>query len=180
MQKRSTGLLTNTRNRQVPLRGRITKQVASCCVARLLILASEDPRQPVVMQIDTPGGSVSESLMLISTIKGLKCPVRIVCQGQVGGTAIAIAAQGSPGWRTALPLTRFSFQGLLHERTLTPGTRQLLAEILAQSTKRSVSETLAWMAGGAEFGTEQAIANGLIDTIAFIPPTLQVAEGDGG
>jgi ATP-dependent Clp protease protease subunit len=178
MKKCSTGLLTSNRARQVLLRGRITKQIAACCVARLLVLASEAPRQPIVMQVDSPGGLITESLMIVSTMKGIKCPVTTICQSSVGGSAVMIAAQGSPGLRVAMPSARFSFHDLLNEPSLTPINQELFAERLAQSTKRSVQEVLEWMAEGAVFSPDEAIANRLIDTISVVPPTPRFADGE--
>jgi len=169
MKKPSTGLLTKDRSRQFPLRGRITKQTATCCVARLLVLACEAPRRPIIIQIHSPGGLITESLMIVSTMRGLKCPVSTVCHNEVGGMAILIAAQGSPGLRTATSSTRFSFQAFLNEPSLIPGQEKLVGEILAQSTGRPVEEVLAWITEGAIFGPDRAIANGLIDSIAANP-----------
>ncbi len=178
MKKCSTGLLISNRARQVLLRGRITRQNAACCVARLLVLASEAPRQPIVMQIDSPGGLFTESLMIASTMKGIKCPVTTICQSGVGGSAVMIAAQGSLGLRVAMPSAKFSFHELLNEPSLTPVNRGLFAENLAQSTKRSVKEVLEWMAEGAVFSPDEAIANRLIDTIAVVLPIPRFAEGE--
>jgi ATP-dependent protease ClpP protease subunit len=167
VKKLSTGLLTSLRDRRVSLRGRITKPSASCCIARLLVLAADYPQQPILMQIDTPGGSIAESLLIISTMKGLNCPVSTVCQGEVGGAAALIAAQGSMGLRRALPSAKFSFRELLNEPSLSPENQQLLAAMLAQSTRKTTEETLGWLTAGAEFSPEEAIGHGLIDEIAL-------------
>jgi ATP-dependent Clp protease protease subunit len=153
-------------------------EIAACCVARLLALASDAPHQPIEMQIDSSGGLITESLMIVSTMKGIKCPVITLCHSGVGGSAVMIAAQGSPGLRFAMPSARFSFHALLSEPSLTPEYRGLFAENLAQSTKRSVQEVLEWMAEGAVFSPDEAIANRLIDTIAVVPPTVRFAEGE--
>jgi ATP-dependent Clp protease, protease subunit len=169
MNKCSTGLLTNDRNRQVLLRGRITKQTAACCVARLLVLASEGPRQPIDMHVDSRGGSIRESLMILSTMNGLKCPVRTFCWSAVGGSAVIIAAQGSPGLRIATPSARFSFKELHDEMSWISGQKEFIADLLAQRTERPVAEVSAWMSGGGVFTADQAVALHLIDAVA-VPP----------
>jgi ATP-dependent Clp protease, protease subunit len=169
MKRPSTGLLTNDRSRQFPLRGLVTKPIATCCVARLVVLASEAPEQPIMIRIHSPGGLIAESLMIVSTMKGLKCPIRTLCHNEVGGAAILIAAQGSPGLRTATASTRFCFEGLLNEPSLIPGQKELVGEVLAQSTQKPLQVVLEWMAEGVTFDAKDAIANGLIDSIAANP-----------
>src|SRR6516164_2719248 len=100
MTRRSTGFLASRfLERRVPLRGRITNQLASCCIARLLVLATEHRQKPIVTYIDSPGGSISESLNVISTMNGIQTPVVTFCRGAVGGSAAVIAAHGLKGFR---------------------------------------------------------------------------------
>src|SRR6516225_1288317 len=109
MSRRSTGFLASRfLERRVPLRGRINRQLASCCIARLLVLATEDRQKPIVTYIDSPGGSVSESLNVISTMNGIQTPVVTFCRGLVGGAAVVIAAHGLKGVRIAEPGKKFS------------------------------------------------------------------------
>src|SRR5215467_3539417 len=112
MLRPSTGLLAAAgQERRVPLRGRITKQIANCCIARLLVLATENRQQPIITYIDSPGGSTSEVLGVISTINGIRCPVVTFCNGQAVGPAVLIAAHGLKGFRVGIPTARFSFKG---------------------------------------------------------------------
>ncbi len=173
MPRPSTGLLTGLgRERGVPLRGRITRQIASCCIARLLVLAVENPRGPVIIHISSPGGAAAEALSVISTMNGIRCPIAVLCRGEVGGAAITIAAHGLRGFRAAVPGCRFSFKTFIgdgagmgnNSRFLQP-----LAELLARDTQQPQTETLAWLRDGAEFSAQQALAHGLIDKISSEP-----------
>lgn len=175
MAGRSTGILASRfLERRVPLRGRITKQLASCCIARLLVLATEDRHKPVITYIDSPGGSVAEALGIISTMNGIHSPVVTFCRGPVAGVAAVIAAHGWKGCRTADPSAHFSLrlqaepsrdgQIETHESYL-----KLLAQILAQDTGNPEAQMLRWLTEGAEFTPQEAIRNGLMDAIGREP-----------
>jgi ATP-dependent Clp protease protease subunit len=185
MAGRSTGILASRfLERRVPLRGKITKQLASCCIARLLVLATEDRQKPVITYIDSPGGSAAESLGIISTMNGIRSPVVTFSRGQIGGAAAVIAAHGLKGFRTADPGAHFS---LRLQAKLAGGGRldtpesylKLLSQILAHDTGNPEALVLRWLTEGAELTPQEAIRNGLIDTIArepLLPRELPASE----
>jgi ATP-dependent Clp protease, protease subunit len=179
MARFSTGLLVGAdRERCVPLRGRLTRQIAACCIARLLVLATEQPGQPIIIYIDSPGGPIKESLPILSTMDGIRCPIATFCRGETSGTAAVIAARGTWGFRIANPGSRFSFRppgatrpthDLVTDEKLFPA----LAELLAQNVRKPEAEVLAWLKYGVEFTATQALANGLIDKVSpkpLLPP----------
>jgi len=175
MAGRSTGFLASRfLERRVPLRGKITKQLASCCIARLLVLATEDRHKPVVTYIDSPGGSAEQSLGIISTMNGIHSSVVTFCRGPIGGTAAVIAAHGLKGFRTADPGAHFSLR--LQAESSRDGNHEthesylkLLAQTLAQETGNPEAQVLRWLTEGAEFTPQEAIRNGLIDAVAREP-----------
>jgi ATP-dependent Clp protease protease subunit len=172
--KRSTGLLASKfLERRVPLRGRITNQLASCCIARLLVLATEDRQRPIVTYIESQGGSLSESLNVISTMNGIHSPVVTFCRGQIGGGAAAIAAHGLKGFRAADPGSRFSLklQGdiVANARLTQESYLKMLVQVLSADTGQPESTVLQWVTEGAEFSPQQAMEHGLIDAIARAP-----------
>jgi ATP-dependent Clp protease, protease subunit len=169
----STGRLTSPiQERRVLLRGKITKLIASCCIARVVVLAAEDQVEPIVIHIDSPGGSASEAMGILSTINGIRCPVVTVCRGQAAGPAAVIAAHGKHGSRSALSSSRFSFGvGCFSDRASSnfESLYRMLAEVLAKDTGREVEEILEWFSTGAEFGTQEALRKGLIDSVTGTP-----------
>jgi ATP-dependent Clp protease protease subunit len=175
MSRRSTGFLASRfLERRVPLRGRIDNQLASCCIARMLVLATEDREKPIVTYIESPGGSVAESLNVISTMNGIRSPVATFCRGSIGGAAVVIAAHGLRGYRIADPATHFS---LALERQNADNASveshesylKLLAQVLAKDTGRIEAQVLQWLTEGAEFSPQQALHHGLIDSIGREP-----------
>ena len=126
------------------------------------------------MYIDSAGGSVSQSLNVISTMNGIQTPVVTFCRGVVGGPAAVIAAHGLKGFRIAEPGTQFSLNlqndssrnghSHHHESYL-----KLLVQIFAADTAKPEPEILRWLAEGAQFSAKEAMQNGLIDSIAGEP-----------
>lgn len=158
----------------MPLRGRITRQLASCCIARLLVLATEDRQKAIVTYIDSPGGSAEQSLGIISTMNGIHSPVVTFCRGPIGGAAVVIAAHGLKGFRTADPGAHFSLR--LPRESSRDGHRsthesylKLLAQTLARDTGNPEAQVLLWLTEGAEFSPADAVRNGFIDTVAQEP-----------
>jgi len=175
MSRRSTGFLASRLlERRVPLRGRITNELASCCIARLLVLATEDRQKPIITYIESPGGSVAESLGVISTMNGVRSPVVTFCRGAIGGAAAVIAAHGLKGFRAADLGSHFSLR-LEPEDPSGSGFEnhesylKLLAQIFANDTARPEVEVLRWLTEGAEFTAQEAVRNGLIDAIVRQP-----------
>lgn len=171
----STGRLTSlAQERRVVLRGRITRLIASSCIARLVVLASEGARHPIIIHIDSPGGSVTEAMSILSTMNGIHCPVLTFCRGEVSGPATLIASNGLRDYRIAAPGCRFSFRmtDAKEARREAIGVGTLLptlAEMLAENTRQPRDQILEWMTSGKAFGPSEAIRMGLIDGIAPEP-----------
>ena len=154
------------------LRGRITKLIASCCIARLVVLAAEDQEEPIVIYIDSPGGSAAEALGILSTMNGIRCPVLTYCRGLVAGPAAVIAAHGQNGRRSAVANARFSLKlsGFTdHEKDGFGSVLTLLIDVLAKDCGRSTEEVLEWVRNGTEFNPQEALRWGLLDSVASSP-----------
>ena len=160
------------------LRGKITRQIASCSIARLLVLTTDEYRLPIVIHIDSPGGAVAEGLGVISTMNGIRSPVGTFCRGEAGGTAAAIAAHGVKGCRVAAAEARFSFKlpeedSSRHRTSGHESFLRTLSEIIARDSGQEESEVMAWFREGTVFNAQEALAHGLIDQIApnpILPP----------
>jgi ATP-dependent Clp protease, protease subunit len=170
MPRRSTGLLARG-ERRVPVRGPITKLVATSCIARLLVLAAEDQHAPILAYIDSPGGLASEALRILSSLHGIECPVVTFCRGPQGGPATALAAHGVAGFRVCSPNARFAFKFDIENprHRSTEACLKSLAEILARDSRKSPDQVWQWFSNKTEFTAQEAIANGLIDSISAKP-----------
>lgn len=166
--------MNRQRERSVPLRGRLNKEAATCCIARFLVLVAENSKLPVITYVASSGGQPGEALTVISTMNGIGTPITTFCPGNVTGPAIAIAAHGLKGFRAAAPAAHFSFgefefNGATRDADGNDSLLAIFAEGLARDTGKSTAQIIEWVRTGAEFNAEEAIENGLIDVISTTP-----------
>lgn len=81
----------------------IDDQVANVIVAQLLYLNSADPKSPISMYIQSPGGSVYAGMAIYDTMKHITAPVSTVAIGFSGSMATFLLTCGTKGKRYALP-----------------------------------------------------------------------------
>jgi ATP-dependent Clp protease, protease subunit len=173
-----TGVL---HSRRVPLRGPITERTAACCINRMLILAADNRRQPIVIDVDSPGGSVKHALAIIRTMNGVACPVATFSQGKVEGSALLVAAHGIKGFRVAQPNTRFRISaGMIHDVHDNNGEgavfRHAMIQVLSHDTGRPEAEVSNWLDKGIDFGSNDAESGGVVDCVGrkpLFPASLQ-------
>ena len=94
------------KERIVFVNGPVHDGAASLIVAQLLFLESENPKKPVSMYINSPGGVVSAGLAIYDTMQYIRCPVSTLCVGQAASMGSLLLAAGAPGERRALPNSR--------------------------------------------------------------------------
>ena len=68
----------------------------------IIALSLEDPKKPIVLHIDSPGGSIRDGLRLIDIMKTVEAPVWTVGSASYSMGAIILAA-GEPGHRYVYP-----------------------------------------------------------------------------
>ncbi len=88
------------------LNGPISDQMASLIVAQLLFLEAENPKRPVSLYINSPGGVVSAGMAIYDTMQYVAPPIATLCIGQACSMASLLLAAGEPGSRRALPNAR--------------------------------------------------------------------------
>jgi ATP-dependent Clp protease protease subunit len=89
----------------------VTDEVANSVVAQLLFLQAEDPKAPVNLYVNSPGGSVSAGMAIYDTMQFISCDVATYCVGQAASMAAVLLAAGTRGKRHALPNARI----LIHQ-----------------------------------------------------------------
>mmetsp|Transcript_12986 Transcript_12986/g.43939 ORF Transcript_12986/g.43939 Transcript_12986/m.43939 type:complete len:254 (+) Transcript_12986:112-873(+) len=91
------------RERVVCVHGPVDDQMASLVTAQLLFLEAEDPRKPVSLYINSPGGVVTAGMSIYDTMQYIAPEVSTICMGQAASMGSVLLAGGSPGKRYALP-----------------------------------------------------------------------------
>ena len=93
-------------DRIVLLGGEVNDDSANLIVAQLLFLQAPDPKKPVNMYINSPGGSVTAGLAIYDTMQFISCPVYTYCIGQAASMGAVLLTAGEKGHRFSLPNAR--------------------------------------------------------------------------
>ena len=154
----------------------IDSAVANTVIAQLLFLEKADPKAPITMYVNSPGGHVTAGLAIYDTIQYIKPDVITVCVGLAASMGSVILAGGTKGKRYALkhseimihqPLGGAEGQAteirIAAEHILRTG--EVLYKILADHTGQDI-DTIRKDCDRDNFMTpEQAKKYGLIDKI---------------
>lgn len=91
------------KERIVFVSGEVFDGLASLVVAQLLFLESENPKKPISMYINSPGGVVSAGLAMYDTIQYIRPPVSTLCIGMAASMGSLLLAAGEKDMRFATP-----------------------------------------------------------------------------
>ena len=80
----------------------IDAAVANTVIAQLLYLEKADPKAPITMYVNSPGGHVTAGLAIYDTMQHVKPDVITVCVGLAASMGSIILAGGAKGKRYAL------------------------------------------------------------------------------
>jgi len=93
-------------DRIVFISGEVGDEMANAVVAQLLFLQAQDPKKPINVYVNSPGGSVTAGLAIYDTMQFVKCPIATYCVGQAASMGAVLLAAGTKGMRHALPNAR--------------------------------------------------------------------------
>jgi len=90
------------RERVVFLNGPIDDGVSALICAQLLFLEAENPKKPIDLYINSPGGVVSSGFAIYDTMQYIKSPVSTLCMGMAASMGSFLLMAGEPGQRSCL------------------------------------------------------------------------------
>jgi ATP-dependent Clp protease protease subunit len=90
-------------NRIVFMVGEINYPTATEVIMKLLYLDNNKPGREISLYINSPGGSVDDTMAIYDTIRFVSSPVATYCIGRAQSGAAVILAAGAKGKRHALP-----------------------------------------------------------------------------
>ncbi len=165
------------RDRIVFLGTPVDDNVANLLIAQFLFLESEDSDRDVSVYINSPGGSATAMFALYDVMNYLRCDIATYCMGMAASAAAVLLAAGTNGKRYALPNARV----LIHQPHGSTGEgqaadieiaakeilrqRQLMNDILARHTGKSVDVIAHDTDRDFIMGAEDARAYGLVDHV---------------
>jgi len=163
-------------NRIVFMVGEINYPMATEVIMKLLHLDNNKPGREISLYINSPGGSVDDTMAIYDTMRFVGSPVATYCIGRAQSGAAIILAAGTKGKRHALPHAKV----MLHQpwggitgqaadikiQAAEIGrAKKMINEILSKHTGMS-SEKIAEETERDKYMTaEEALKYGLIDEV---------------
>jgi ATP-dependent Clp protease, protease subunit len=164
------------RERIIFLNGEVNDTVAALVCAQLLFLEAENPKKPISLYINSPGGVVTSGMAMYDTMHFIRAPVHTLCMGTARSMGSFLLMAGQPGERAALPNASIlihqplgGFQGqasdmLIHAEEIRR-TKHRMTTLYAKHCGRSYEELEKAMDRDHFMTAEEALDWGLIDKI---------------
>jgi len=169
--ERSFDIFSRLLNERVIFLGTpVSDDVANLIVAQLIHLESDDPDKDISVYINSPGGSVYDTMQFI------KPDVSTICVGSAMSMGALLLAGGAKGKRFALPNARILIHQIMggyegqatdieiHAREVL-NLRQRLDEILAEHTGQAVEKVRQDTERDNFMSAAEAQAYGIIDDV---------------
>ena len=164
------------RERIIWLGTEVRDENANAICAQMLLLAAEDPDKDIYLYINSPGGSITAGMAIYDTMQYVQPDVATVATGLAASVGQFLLSSGAPGKRYATPHARV----MMHQPSggiggtvtdirinaqLILNMKQLLAELTAQQTGKSVEQVLSDADRDRWFNAEEAKEYGFIDHV---------------
>lgn len=134
------------KDRIIFLGGAVDDHVANTVIAQILFLASEDPKKPIKLYINSPGGMVTAGMAIYDTMQFVKPPVETVCVGMAASIAAFLLAAGEKGKRIALPNSEILIHQVMGGAEGQASDIEIAAKQIVK-TKAKVNQLLSKMTG---------------------------------
>ena len=164
--------------RKVFLWGPVTDESAERVVNRLLFMEASDPGKDIFFYINSPGGMVTSGMVMYDVMQMISSPVHTICMGLAASMGSILLAGGTKGKRTIWPHGRVmihqpSIGGMYGQATdieITAReidkTREMSARLLADRTGKTYEQIMADFDRDYWMSAEEAVAYGIVDSIA--------------
>lgn len=144
--------------------------------AQMMLLAAEDPKAPIYLYINSPGGSVTACMAIYDTMQYIEPEVVTVAVGMAASMGQMLLTAGAPGKRYATPHARI----LMHQPSggvagtasdirinadLILQMKRELASITAERTGKTVEQINADSDRDHWFTAQEALEYGFVDHI---------------
>ncbi len=164
------------RERIVFLNGEVNDTVSALVCAQLLFLEAENPKRPIHLYINSPGGVVTSGLAMYDTMQYIQAPVHTLCMGTARSMGSFLLMAGEPGHRAALPNASLhvhqplgGFQGqasdiLIHAEEMQQ-TKRRITRLYAEHCGRTFEDVERTLDRDHFMTSGQALEWGLIDRV---------------
>lgn len=154
----------------------VSDESAQRVCAQLLVLSAEDPREDILLFINSPGGSITAGLAIYDTMRLIPNDVATVAAGLAASMGQVLLTVGAPGKRHALANARI----MMHQPSAAIGgtaadvaiqtrnheqMRRLLVGITAERTGRSRETVERDSERDRWFSAPEAREYGMVDEV---------------
>jgi ATP-dependent Clp protease protease subunit len=163
-------------NRIVFLIGEISYSRAAEVIMKILYLENQKRNSEINLYVNSPGGSVDDTMAIYDTMQFISSPISTYCIGRAQSGAAVVLAAGTKGKRFALPHAKV----MLHqpwggvygqaadikiqaEELLK--AKQMISQLLAKHTGQPVEKIIAETERDRYMTAEEAKQYGLIDEV---------------
>jgi len=164
------------KERIIILSEEVNDVTASLITAQLLFLEAEDPEKDIQFYINSPGGSVSDGLMIFDTMNHIKPDVQTICMGMAASMGAFLLAAGTNGKRFILPNAEVMIhqpsggaQGQTTDIQIAAQhiqrTKDRLNRILSEKTGQPLEQVAKDTDRDNWMSAEEATAYGIVDQI---------------
>jgi ATP-dependent Clp protease protease subunit len=164
------------RERIIFLNGEVNDSLSVLVCAQLLFLEADNPKRPINLYINSPGGVVTSGLAMYDTMRYIKAPVHTLCMGTARSMGSFLLMAGEPGQRASLPNASLhvhqplgGFQGqasdvLIHAEEM-QRTKRHMIRLYAEHCGRTYEEVERTLDRDRFMTPQEAKEWGLIDRI---------------
>ncbi len=176
-------------NRIVFMVGEINYPMATEVIMKLLHLDNNKPGREISLYINSPGGSVDDTMAIYDTMRFVGSPVATFCIGRAQSGAAVILAAGAKGKRHALPHAKV----MLHQpwggitgqaadikiqAEEIGKAKKMINEILAKHTGMSAEKIAEETERDKYMTAAEALEYGLIDEVLHEPEEKDKSKKD--
>ncbi|MHC5211480.1 MAG: ClpP family protease [Planctomycetota bacterium] len=154
----------------------VDREMAAAIVGQLLLLDARDPKAPITVYVNSPGGDADSGFGIFDAMRMISAPVTTVCFGLAASAGVIIFVGGAKGRRFTLPNSRFLIhqpstysQGAASDLEITANeiikTRDLYNRILSEETGVTDKQILKDANRDFWLSAEEAVKYGLATRI---------------
>ncbi|MCR5106852.1 MAG: ATP-dependent Clp protease proteolytic subunit [Lachnospiraceae bacterium] len=165
-------------DREIFLTGGVDANSTNELIKQLMYLEREDDEAEITLYINSPGGEVTSGLAVYDYMTLMKAPIRTVSIGTAASMGALLFLAGDK--RQMLPHTRIMIHDpsyanadmsgkkpheIQHELDKLNETRQIIAQIIAEKTGKTLQEVYEVTANDTYYNAEEAVRFGLATEI---------------
>ena len=165
----------------------INDTVANLIIAQFLFLDMQDGKKPIMLYINSPGGSVYAGLGIYDMMQHVSCGVETYCVGLAASMGAVLLAAGVPEKRYSLPNSRVMLHQPIGGATGQASDIEIQAneilrlkvkmnEIIMKHSSNKIKNIDDFIDRDKYLSAEEAKGFGLIDVI--VPPKERQREDD--